>query len=243
MTLTARPRHRPNVVPRIFAAIGTASGDARLGTHVPNEPRSFFVFRETERFVTPRTPRSSPARASHPRRLDGRRRAGTRACRADRPHGFGDGGETHVRAGRDHPRVHPVGALLRRPRRRVRGGVDCSTLRRHVSPGRPDSRFRRTYFRGWARDHPPRPGRVLRAGGVEAVGHPREHAAGCPAVARDHRGESAARAAGIKRHLTVDEAAKLCPGVVFVHVETIGDDEDEEDDEHVAEDHGRDANR
>ena len=66
-----------------------------------------------------------------------------------------------------------------------------------------------------------------------------------PLVVQQWRGiiavNYAARAAGIKRHLTVDEAAKLCPGVVFVHVETIGDDEDEEDDEHVAEDHGRDA--
>ena len=45
MTLTARPRHRPNVVPRIFAAIGTASGDARVS--IPrSEPRSFFVFRK-----------------------------------------------------------------------------------------------------------------------------------------------------------------------------------------------------
>ena len=68
-----------------------------------------------------------------------------------------------------------------------------------------------------------------------------------PLVVQQWRGiiavNYAARAAGIKRHLTVDEAAKLCPGVVFVHVETIGDDEDEEDDEHVAEDHPRrDAN-
>ena len=59
-----------------------------------------------------------------------------------------------------------------------------------------------------------------------------------PLVVQQWRGiiavNYAARAAGIKRHLTVDEAAKLCPGVVFVHVETIGDDEDEEDDEHVA---------
>ena len=70
--------------------------------------------------------------------------------------------------------------------------------------------------------------------------------ASTPLVVQQWRGiiavNYAARAAGIKRHLTVDEAAKLCPGVVFVHVETIGDDEDEEDDEHVAEDHGRDAN-
>ena len=69
--------------------------------------------------------------------------------------------------------------------------------------------------------------------------------ASTPLVVQQWRGiiavNYAARAAGIKRHLTVDEAAKLCPGVVFVHVETIGDDEDEEDDEHVAEDHGRDA--
>ena len=68
-----------------------------------------------------------------------------------------------------------------------------------------------------------------------------------PLVVQQWRGiiavNYAARAAGIKRHLTVDEAAKLCPGVVFVHVETIGDDEDEEDDEHLAEDHvSRDAN-
>ena len=63
-----------------------------------------------------------------------------------------------------------------------------------------------------------------------------------PLVVQQWRGiiavNYAARAAGIKRHLTVDEAAKLCPGVVFVHVETIGDDEDEDDDEHVR----RDAN-
>ena len=56
-----------------------------------------------------------------------------------------------------------------------------------------------------------------------------------PLVVQQWRGiiavNYAARAAGIKRHLTVDEAAKLCPGVVFVHVETIGDDEDDEDDE------------
>ena len=56
-----------------------------------------------------------------------------------------------------------------------------------------------------------------------------------PLVVQQWRGiiavNYAARAAGIKRHLTVDEAAKLCPGVVFVHVETIGDDEDEDDDD------------
>ena len=56
-----------------------------------------------------------------------------------------------------------------------------------------------------------------------------------PLVVQQWRGiiavNYAARAAGIKRHLTVDEATKLCPGVVFVHVETIGDDEDDEDDE------------
>ena len=56
-----------------------------------------------------------------------------------------------------------------------------------------------------------------------------------PLVVQQWRGiiavNYAARAAGIKRHLTVDEAVKLCPGVVFVHVETIGDDEDDEDDE------------
>ena len=59
-----------------------------------------------------------------------------------------------------------------------------------------------------------------------------------PLVVQQWRGiiavNYAARAAGIKRHLTVDEAAKLCPGVVFVHVETIGDDEDDEDDERNA---------
>ena len=41
-----------------------------------------------------------------------------------------------------------------------------------------------------------------------------------PLVVQQWRGiiavNYAARAAGIKRHLTVDEAAKLCPGVVFV---------------------------
>ena len=56
-----------------------------------------------------------------------------------------------------------------------------------------------------------------------------------PLVVQQWRGiiavNYAARAAGIKRHLTVDEAAKLCPGVVFVHVETIGGDEDEADDD------------
>ena len=44
-----------------------------------------------------------------------------------------------------------------------------------------------------------------------------------------------ARAAGVKRHLNVAEAKKQCPGLVLVHVETIGDDDDppgegEEDD-------------
>ena len=43
MTLTARPRHRPNVVPRIFAAIGTASGDARVS--IPRSERTALVFR------------------------------------------------------------------------------------------------------------------------------------------------------------------------------------------------------
>ena len=63
-----------------------------------------------------------------------------------------------------------------------------------------------------------------------------------PLVVQQWRGiiavNYAARAAGIKRHLTVDEATKLCPELVCVHVETIGDDEDEADDE----DDGRVAN-
>ena len=37
-----------------------------------------------------------------------------------------------------------------------------------------------------------------------------------------------ARHAGVRRHHTAAEARRLCPAIALVHVETIGDDEDEE---------------
>lgn len=40
-----------------------------------------------------------------------------------------------------------------------------------------------------------------------------------------------ARAAGIKRHHKVAEAKQMCPALVLVHVETIGDDVDDDDEE------------
>ena len=59
MTLTARPRHRRTPFREIFECHRHRFETRARRYHVPNRAR----FSETERFLTPRTPRSSPSRA------------------------------------------------------------------------------------------------------------------------------------------------------------------------------------